>query len=119
MNKGPDMSVLHTNPRRFARIAGVFYLLVFIFGIAALKTSGDTRLAANLLAAAVYYVVTVMLYQLYKPVSRAGSLVTARSRWRRGWSVKGCLRSGCWPQASIPSGGVLSRLKARRDEGRR
>ncbi len=64
-------------PRRFARIAGVFYLLTFVFGITALRTSGDTRFAANLLGAAVYYVVTVMLYHLYKPVSRTGSLVTA------------------------------------------
>jgi hypothetical protein len=71
------MSLLHSNPRRFARIAGVFYLLVFVFGIAGLTTSGDTRFAANLIAAGVYYVVTVMLYQLYKPVSRLGSLVTA------------------------------------------
>lgn len=71
------MSLLHTSPRRFARIAGGFYSLVFVFGIAALSTSGDTRLAANLVAAAVYYVVTVMLYQLYKPVSPLGSLVTA------------------------------------------
>jgi hypothetical protein len=71
------MSALFTNPRRFARIAGVFYLLVFVFGITALNTAGDTRFAANLLAAAVYYVVTAMLYQLYKPVSRTGSLVTA------------------------------------------
>lgn len=77
MNRDPDMSLLHTNPRRFARVAGVFYLLVFVLGIAALNTSGDTRLAANLVAAAGYYVVTVMLYQLYKPVSRTGSLVTA------------------------------------------
>ena len=36
------------SPRRFARIAGAFYLLVFVFGIAALNTSGDTRFAANL-----------------------------------------------------------------------
>ena len=54
MNRGLDMSALHTNPRRFARIAGAFYLLVFVFGIAALSTAGDTRFAANLLAAAVY-----------------------------------------------------------------
>lgn len=71
------MSGLHTNPRRFARIAGIFYLLVFVFGIAAITTSGGTRVAANLVAAAVYCVVTVMLYRLYKPVSRRGSLVTA------------------------------------------
>ncbi|MGA7993082.1 MAG: DUF4386 domain-containing protein [Thermoanaerobaculia bacterium] len=68
---------VQTNPRRFARIAGAFYLLTFVFGIAALTTAGDTRLAANLVAAVVYYVVTVMLYQLYKPVSPTGSLVTA------------------------------------------
>lgn len=71
------MSLLHTNPRRFARIAGFFYLLVFVFGIASLRTSGDMRVAANLLASAVYYVVTVMLYHLFKPVSPTGSLVTA------------------------------------------
>ena len=77
MDGGPSMSVLHTNPRRFARIAGVFYLLTFVFGITALRTSADTRFVANILGAAVYYVVTVMLYHLYKPVSRTGSLVTA------------------------------------------
>ena len=71
------MSVVQTNPRRFARIAGVFYLLTFVFGITALRTSGDTSVAANLLGAAVYYVVTVMLYLLYRPVSRTGSLITA------------------------------------------
>lgn len=71
------MSLLHTNPRRFARIAGFFYLLVFVFGIASLRMSGDMRVAANLLASAVYYVVTVMLYHLFKPVSPTGSLVTA------------------------------------------
>jgi hypothetical protein len=77
MERVPDMNVLQTNPRRFARIAGAFYLLAFVFGIAALSTAGDTRFAANLIAAVVYYVVTVMLYQLYKPVSPTGSLVTA------------------------------------------
>jgi hypothetical protein len=71
------MSAVQTNPRRFARIAGAFYLLTFVFGITALRTSGDTSVVANLLGAAVYYVVTVMLYRLYQPVSRTGSLVTA------------------------------------------
>ena len=77
MHKDPSVSALYTNPRRFARIAGLFYLLVFVFGIAAISTSGDTQVAANLVAAAVYYVVTVMLYHIYKPVSRLGSLVAA------------------------------------------
>jgi hypothetical protein len=71
------MKLLQTNPRRFARMAGACYLLAFVFGIAALNLAGDTRFAANLIAAVVYYVVTVMLYQLYKPVSATGSLVTA------------------------------------------
>jgi hypothetical protein len=77
MGRVPDMSALQANPRRFARIAGAFYLLTFVFGIAGLRTAGDTRVAVNLVAAVVYYVVTVMLYQLYKPVSPTGSLVTA------------------------------------------
>jgi hypothetical protein len=77
MDSGLETSVLHTNPRRVARIAGLFYLLTFVFGITALRTTGATRLGANLLGAAVYYVVTVMLYFLYEPVSRRGSLVTA------------------------------------------
>lgn len=68
---------MNANPRRFARIAGFLYLLVFVFGIAALRTSGDTRLAANLVAAAIYYVVTLMLYHVFAPVSRTGSLITA------------------------------------------
>jgi hypothetical protein len=63
MDGGPALTLLPTNPRRFARIAGVFYLLVFVFGVAALNLSGDTRFVANTLAAAVYYVVTVMLYR--------------------------------------------------------
>jgi hypothetical protein len=71
------VNAVHANPRRFARIAGGVYLLVFVFGIAALRGSGATALAANLIAAAVYSVVTVMLYQLYRPVSPTGSLVTA------------------------------------------
>jgi hypothetical protein len=51
--------------------------LVFVFGIAAITSSGQTSVTANLLAAAVYYVVTVMLYHVYRPVSHWGSLVTA------------------------------------------
>jgi hypothetical protein len=68
---------LQRNPRRFARIAGVFYLLTFVFGVAALVTSGNMKLTTNLLGAVVYYVVTVMLFYLFKPVSLVGSLVTA------------------------------------------
>jgi len=93
MDRGPSMSALHTDPRRFARIAGVFYLLVFVFGIAALSTSGDTRFAANVLAAAVSCVVTVMLYSLYKPVSRTGSLVTAPFSFARLEGTPWC--AGC------------------------
>jgi hypothetical protein len=77
VDRDPAMSRLYADPRRFARVAGFFYLLVFIFGIAALKTEGDTRLVSSLLAAAVYFVVTVMLYSLYKPVNATGSLVIA------------------------------------------
>jgi hypothetical protein len=71
------MNAIQANPRRFARIAGAFYLLAFVFGIAGLNSAGGTLIAVNLIAAVVYYVVTGMLYLLYKPVSPTGSLVTA------------------------------------------
>jgi Domain of unknown function (DUF4386) len=77
MDRTPPVSALQADPRRYARIAGIFYLLVFVFGIAALATSGDLRFATNLAASAVYYVVTVMLYRLYLPASATASLLTA------------------------------------------
>jgi len=82
-----------------ARIAGVFYLLVFLTGGFALFAGGrfvvpgDAAatatnilthessfrfgLAANLIATAFYIVVTALFYELFKPVNRSVSLLAA------------------------------------------
>lgn len=70
---------------RTARVAGVFYLLTIVAGIAGVFVRsvwyGD---AANLIATACYVVVTVLLYMLFKPVSRSLSLLAA------AFSLAGC-----------------------------
>jgi uncharacterized protein DUF4386 len=60
-----------------ARVAGVFYLLTFVTGIFALLVRGRLGLAAGLVAGASYLVVTVLFYDLFKPVSRSLSLLAA------------------------------------------
>ena len=64
------------SPRSKARIAGVFYLLTFLTGFYALLFAGG-RVVANLLATTCYVGVTVLFYELFKPVSRGLSLVAA------------------------------------------
>jgi hypothetical protein len=61
------------SPRLKARIAGVFYLLTFVAGIFAL--SG--RLVANLIATVSYVAVTLLFYDIFKPVNRNLSLLAA------------------------------------------
>jgi len=82
-----------------ARIAGVFYLLTFVGGVASLALGGRLvnygdaaataasiraheslfRLgfAANLFASACYVAVTLLFYELFKPVSRSISMLAA------------------------------------------
>ncbi|HYT73348.1 MAG TPA: DUF4386 family protein [Vicinamibacterales bacterium] len=60
-----------------ARIAGVFYLLTFVTGTAALVARGRLGVAAGLVAAACYLAVTVLFYDLFKPVSKGLSLLAA------------------------------------------
>jgi len=60
-----------------ARLAGLFYLLTFLTGGLALATSGRVGLVVGLCAGACYVVVTVLLYQLFKPVDRAVSFIAA------------------------------------------
>jgi hypothetical protein len=59
-----------------ARIAGFFYLITFVAGSFAL-TAVNGRLAINLTADAAYVVVTVLLYEIFKPVNRSASLLAA------------------------------------------
>jgi len=65
-----------SSPRLKARMAGVFYLLTFVTGVIAL-VSVSGRLAANLIATVCYVGVTLLFYDLFKPVSRSLSLLAA------------------------------------------
>jgi len=59
-----------------AGIAGVFYTVTFVAGVFAL-VSPNGRAAANLIAAASYVAVTLLLYDLFKGVQRSVSLAAA------------------------------------------
>jgi hypothetical protein len=66
------------SPRSRARIAGVFYLLTFVTGGFALIAGNTPRgVAAGLIAGVCYIAVTLLLYNLLKPVSRSLSLLAA------------------------------------------
>jgi Domain of unknown function (DUF4386) len=69
-------STLWASPRSIARIAGVFYLLTFVAGTIELVFPTG-RIAANLIADAAYLAVTVLFYQIFKPVSPRLSLLAA------------------------------------------
>jgi hypothetical protein len=60
-----------------ARIAGAFYLVTFATGIFALLVRTRLGAAAGLVAAACYIVVTMIFYDLFKPVSRGLSMLAA------------------------------------------
>ena len=63
-------------PRPYARLAGFFYLLTIVGGIAALA-SASMRWAGNLLGGLAYVAVTILLYRLLRPVHRGLSMVAA------------------------------------------
>jgi Domain of unknown function (DUF4386) len=91
---------VETSPRLWARIAGVFYLITIIMGVfaelfvrGALVVGDDAvatatnilaheplyrlGLAADLIMLACYIVVTLLFYDLFKPVGRSLSLLAA------------------------------------------
>ena len=74
------------SPLLKARIAGVFYLLSILTGIFAVTIAGGGRisLAANLIGSLCYVAVTLILYDLLKPVNRGLSLLAAL------FSLAGC-----------------------------
>ena len=89
-------------PRRWARIAGVFYLITFVAGIFALWAGGSRGAIAGAVAGASYVAVTALLYFILKPVDPRLSLLAALV------SLAGCavgpvsmaliLRSGFFPR---------------------
>jgi len=76
-------------PRSKARITGVVYLLYFLTAILAELLVGRGLVAygntVNVIAFAIYIVVTVLFYHLFKPVNRNVSLIAALV------SIAGCI----------------------------
>jgi hypothetical protein len=69
--------IAEASPRFKARIAGFFYLLVFLTGGLALFVRGRLGFAAGLTAGACYIAVTLLFYGIFKPVNRNLSLLAA------------------------------------------
>jgi hypothetical protein len=89
------------SPRRRARIAGLFYFLNILTGAFALvfMDRGLTVYgnAANIAAAASYIVVTLLFYELFKPVNKSLSLLAAF------FSLVGCAIGALGPFHLAPS----------------
>jgi Domain of unknown function (DUF4386) len=68
--------IAEASPRFKARTAGVFYLLTFVTGVIAM-VSGRGRVVTNLIATACYIAVTLLFYDMFKPVNRNISLLAA------------------------------------------
>lgn len=102
---------MDTSPKAYARLCGWVYLAVIVLGIfaefyvrgsivvhgdpvataqklSAAETLWRAGMVANLLGGALYIVVTLMLYELLKPVSQRLSLLAAF------FSIAGCAMTG-------------------------
>lgn len=71
------MKAFTESPRLIARIAGLFYVLVFVTGIYSLFDRSRIGIAAAMVAGVFYIAVTVLFYFIFKPVSRRLSLLAA------------------------------------------
>ena len=67
-----------------ARLAGIFYLLNILTAVSALFAHGTLASAALLTSTACYLAVTLLFYQLFRPVDRR------ISRWAAVCSLVGC-----------------------------
>lgn len=72
------MGSIETSPRLNARVAGVFYLLAVLTAAFAERfVRGRLLYAAGLIPVACFVVVTLLLYQLFKPMNRGLALLAA------------------------------------------
>jgi hypothetical protein len=72
--------IAEASPRLKAKLAGVFYLLTILMGVVALFARGKLGFAGeriDLSAGACYMAVTLLFYDLFKPVNRSLSLLAA------------------------------------------
>lgn len=70
--------IAEASPRLRARIAGALYLLgVLTAGFGELSLQGRLAIAAGLLAVACFIAVTLVLYDIFKPMNRGLSLLAA------------------------------------------
>jgi hypothetical protein len=76
------------SPHFKAKMAGVFYLLNIVTGALALFVHGRLGSGVLFIAALCYIVVTLLFYDIFKPVSRSLSLLAAF------FSVVGCTIGG-------------------------
>jgi hypothetical protein len=65
-----------TGMKNKARIAGVFYLITFVAGSASLALTNG-KLAVDLTANAAYLGVTILFYQIFRPVNKNLSMLAA------------------------------------------
>ena len=71
------MERVAASPNLKARIAGVFYLLTFLTGGFALLVRSRVGVAAGLVAGVCYIAVTLIFYDLFKPVDKRLSFLAA------------------------------------------
>lgn len=69
--------LIQRSPCMTARIAGLFYVIVFVTGIFALFNPSGAGFAAGMIAGVFYIVVTVLFYLIFKPVDRTISFLAA------------------------------------------
>ena len=77
MNASAALRQIGERPRVIARIAGVFYLLTFVVGSAALYVGANRADTVGIIAGLCYLGVTVFFYVLFKPVNRTLAMVAA------------------------------------------